>query len=68
VGLLFEEPLLLHGIIELLEQKKLKKSDFMRTENYLVRLTEKASKLLIGRISLNFNRKISYKHGKNFTC
>lgn len=55
------------SIIELLEQKKLKKSDFITTENYHIRLTEKAAKLLVERISLDFNRKASYKRGKNFT-
>ncbi|MGH9878117.1 MAG: CRISPR-associated endonuclease Cas1 [Nitrososphaerales archaeon] len=55
------------SIIELLGQKKLRKSDFITTENYHIRLTEKAAKLLLERISLDFNRKVSYKQGKNFT-
>jgi CRISPR-associated protein Cas1 len=55
------------SVLQLLEQKKLRKSDFITTENYHIKLTEKAAKLLIERISLNFNRKVSYKHGKNFT-
>jgi CRISP-associated protein Cas1 len=45
----------------------LKKSDFITTENYHIRLTEKAAKWLLGKISFNLNRKMSYKHGKNFT-
>jgi CRISPR-associated protein Cas1 len=55
------------SVIQLLESKKLKKSDFVTTENYHIRLTEKAAKLLLERISFNFNRKASYKHGKQFT-
>ena len=55
------------SVLELLEEKKLKKSDFITTENYHIRLGEKASKWLIERISLNFNRKLDYKSGKKFT-
>ena len=55
------------AVIELLQEKKLRKSDFMATENYHIRLTEKAAKMLIERILVNFNRKAAYKNGKNFT-
>jgi CRISPR-associated protein Cas1 len=54
------------SVIQLLEEKKLKKSDFITTENYHTRLRESAGKALIEKISLNFNRRVSYK-GKNFS-
>jgi CRISPR-associated protein Cas1 len=52
------------SVIQLLEEKKLKKADFITTENYHIRLKENTAKMLIERISLIFNRKILYK-GKN---
>ncbi|HXG73358.1 MAG TPA: CRISPR-associated endonuclease Cas1 [Candidatus Nitrosotenuis sp.] len=56
-----------YSIIQLLESTpKLKKSDFILTENYNIRLREKTAKLLIERIRLNFNSKAPYK-GKNYT-
>jgi CRISPR-associated protein Cas1 len=55
------------SVVELLEQKRLKRSDFITTENYHIRLTERTAKMLLERISLNFNRKVGYKHGKKFT-
>ncbi|MCV0411172.1 CRISPR-associated endonuclease Cas1 [Nitrosopumilus sp.] len=53
------------SIIQLLEEKKLKKSDFIVTENYNMRLREKTAKLLIEKISANFNTKVPYK-GRNY--
>jgi len=53
------------SVIQLLEEKKLKKSDFIITENYHMRLRENTSKLLIEKISSNFNCKVPYK-GKNY--
>ncbi|MGY5147475.1 MAG: CRISPR-associated endonuclease Cas1 [Candidatus Nitrosopumilus sp. bin_7KS] len=53
------------SIIQLLEDKKLKKSDFIVTENYNMRLREKTAKLLIDKISANFNTKVPY-NGKNY--
>lgn len=50
------------SVIELLEEKKLKKSDFIVTENYHIRLREKTAKLLVEKISVNFNRKVPYKN------
>jgi len=56
-----------YSIIQLLEDTpKLKKSDFILTENYNIRLRERTAKLLIEKIRLNFNSKAPYK-GKNYT-
>ena len=49
------------SILQLLEGKKLKKSDFIVTENYHVRLKPATAKMLIEKISLNFNRTTNYK-------
>lgn len=54
------------SVIELLEEKKLNKSDFIVTENYHIRLRENTAKMLIEKIKLNFNSKTSYKK-KNYT-
>ena len=53
-------------VIQLLEEKKIGKKDFIVTENYHIRLREKTAKMLIEKIMLNFNKKVSYK-GKNYT-
>ena len=55
------------SVIQLLEEKKLKKSDFIVTENYNMRLREKAAKSLIEKISANFNTKVPY-NDKNYHC
>ncbi len=55
-----------YSIVQLLEESKLKKSDFIITENYHIRLKENTAKLLIGKIRNNFNCKVPYKK-KNFT-
>ncbi|MFM8658948.1 MAG: hypothetical protein ACKOCQ_03330 [Candidatus Nitrosotenuis sp.] len=49
-----------------MEEHKLKKSDFILTENYHIRLRENTAKLLIEKIRFNFNNKMPYKN-KNFT-
>jgi CRISPR-associated protein Cas1 len=54
------------SIIQVLEEKKLKKSDFIVTENYHIRLRESAARQLLGKITLNFNKRTLYK-GKMFT-
>ena len=54
------------SVIQLLEDGKLKKSDFIITENYHTRLREDTAKLLIDKIRLNFSLKIPYKSGKNY--
>ncbi len=54
-----------YSIIQILEDTpRLKKSDFILTENYDIRLRERTAKLLIEKIRLNFNSKVPYK-GKN---
>lgn len=55
-----------YSIIQLLEEKRLKKSDFITTENYHIRLREDTAKMLIEKIKANFNQKARYK-GKNHT-
>lgn len=52
------------SVIQLLEDKKIKKSDFIVTENYNIRLSSKASKALLEKITPNFNKSVYYK-GKN---
>ncbi len=54
------------SVIQLLEEKKLKKADFIVTENYNIRLRENASKALIEKIKLNFNARALYK-GKYYS-
>ena len=54
------------SVIQLLEEKKLKKSDFIMTENYHIRLRDSTSKALIEKIRLNMNAKSSFK-GRNAT-
>jgi len=46
---------------------KLRKSDFVITENYHMRLKEATAKILIEKISLNFNRTTYYK-AKKHSC
>ena len=55
------------SVIQLLEDKILKKSDFIITENYHTRLRESTAKLLIKKIHSNFNRKAPYKNNKNYS-
>jgi CRISPR-associated protein Cas1 len=50
------------SIIQLLEDKKLKKSDFIVTENYHIRLREDTAKMLIDQIKANFNARSLYKN------
>jgi len=55
------------SVIQLLEEKKIKKSDFIITENYHTRLGESVVKLLIEKINSNFNARYNYKNGKNYS-
>ena len=55
------------SVIQLLEEKKIKKSDFIITENYHIRLGEDVAKRLIEKINSNFNAKYNYKNGKNYS-
>ncbi|MCH9658398.1 CRISPR-associated endonuclease Cas1 [archaeon] len=52
------------SVIQLLEEKKIKKSDFIITENYHTRLGEDVAKLLIEKINSNFNARYNYKNEK----
>lgn len=47
--------------LQLLEEMKLKKSDFTVTENYYIRLKEQTAKALIEKIKLNMNAKAQYR-------
>lgn len=49
------------SVIQLLEERKLKKSDFVITENYHTRLRENTAKMLIEKIRINFNKRVQYK-------
>ena len=55
------------SVIQLLEEKKIKKSDFIITENYHIRLGESVAKLLIEKINSNFNARYNYKNGNNYS-
>jgi len=55
------------SVIHLLEEKKIRKSDFIITENYHTRLGEDVAKLLIEKINSNFNARYNYKNGKNYS-
>lgn len=50
------------SVIQLLEEKKLKKSDFIMTEDYHVRLEEQTARMLIDKIKANFNARSQYKN------
>ena len=54
------------SVIQLLEEKKLKKADFIVTENYNIRLRETTAKVLIEKIRLNFNARALY-NGKYYS-
>jgi len=48
-------------MIQLLEEKTIRTSDFIITENYHVKLDENVAKKLIEKINSNFNAKYNYK-------
>jgi len=48
------------SLIELLEENKLKKSKFILTENYHIRLKPATAKRLVDKIKSNFNLKVRY--------
>jgi len=56
------------SVIQLLEEKKIKKSDFIITENYHTRSEEDVAKLLISKINSNFNARNNYNNGKQYSC
>jgi len=49
------------SIINLIENKRLEKSDFIRTENYTMRLRPSGAKKVLQEIDAQFNRKTHYK-------
>ena len=53
-----------YSVIELLETK-LKKSDFITTENYHIRLKPNTAKMLIEKIENNFNNRYEFKNKKH---
>ena len=55
------------SVIQLLEEKKIKKSDFIITENYHIILGEDVAKMLIEKINSNFNSRYNYKNGENYS-
>ena len=50
------------SVIQLLEEKKVKKSDFIVTENYHIRLKEQTAKMLVEKIKLNMNTKANFRN------
>jgi CRISPR-associated protein Cas1 len=50
------------SVIQLLEEKVLKKLDFIVTDNYHIRLKEQTAKALIEKIRLNMNAKAVFKN------
>ena len=55
------------SVVQLLEENKFKKSDFIITENYHTRLRENTAKMLIEKINQNFNHKELYKNKKKYS-
>ena len=55
------------SVIQLSEEKRIKKSDFIITENYHTKLREDSAKLWIEKINSNFNARYNYKNGKNYS-
>ena len=49
------------SVIQVLEDNKIKKSDSIVTENYNIRLRESASRLLLEKIVLNFNKRAEFR-------
>ena len=55
------------SVIQILEEKKIRKSDFIITENYHTRLGEDVAKLLTEKINSNFNAKYNYKNNQQYS-
>jgi len=55
------------SVIQLLGERKIKKSDFIITENYHTRLGKDVAKLLIEKINSNFNVRNNYKNNKQYS-
>jgi CRISPR-associated protein Cas1 len=50
------------SVLQLLEEKRLRKADFIVTENYHIRLREVTAKALVDKIKLNFNARALYNN------
>ena len=50
-----------------MEEKKIKKEDFMITENYHTRLGDDVVKKLIEKINSNFNARYNYKNDEQYS-
>lgn len=55
------------SVLQLLEEKKLKKSDYIVTENYHLRLKPATAEMLIEKIRLNMDTKVPYKNSKQYS-
>lgn len=55
------------SVLQLLEEKKLKKSDFIMTENCHLRLKPATAKMLIEKIRRNMDTKVPYKNSKQYS-
>ena len=55
------------SVIQLLEDNKIKKTNFIVTENYHVRLDEYVAKSLIEKINSDFNLRFKYKNNKHYS-
>lgn len=55
------------SVLQLLEEKKLKKADFIVTENYHLRLKPATAKMLVEKIRLNMDTKVPYKNKKQYS-
>ena len=55
------------SVIQILEEKKIKKTGFIITENYHTRLGEDVAKKLIEKINSNFNARYNYKNNKQYS-
>jgi hypothetical protein len=51
----------------MLEEEKIKKMDFIITDNYQIRPGADAVKSLIEKINSNFNARYNYKNGKDYS-
>ncbi|MDE2589358.1 MAG: CRISPR-associated endonuclease Cas1, partial [Patescibacteria group bacterium] len=54
-----------YSVIRILDENRLSKADFIVTENYHIRLRESTAKLLVEKITNNFNNKAPFR-GKNY--
>jgi CRISPR-associated protein Cas1 len=54
------------SVIQLLEERKIKKTDFLVTENYNIRVRESGVRMLIEKVKTNFNSTANFR-GKNYS-